>query len=1113
MNTSRKCPRCGTDLPADELAGLCPNCVIKHLVVPLAREFANQLAAPPAAENNQPPASGVQPRRLRYFGDYELLEEIASGGMGIVYRARQLSLNRIVAVKMIRAGLVAGDAEVRRFHTEAEAAASLDHPNIVPLYEVGEHGGQQYYSMKLIEGGSLAQRLLKTEHGKLNTPQCAEGSVQYSVSSIQSAALIAKIARAVHYAHQRGILHRDLKPGNILLDAQGEPHITDFGLAKRLNADSQQSTINPQLTLTGTVLGTPSYMSPEQAAGKVNHLTTASDIYSLGAILYELLAGQPPFKAATALETLRQVIEEEPVPPGRMNSETRNPKPERIPKPEIRNDAGASDSVRPSAFGFLSGFGFRPSDLDTICLKCLEKDPQSRYASAAELADDLERFLRHEPIHARPSTTIERVVKWTRRHPVHAAGSVALLLVLLAGVAGITWQWRRAEQALHTSQASLWRANFDHAQARRTSRQMGQRVEALEAIRAAAAIRPTLELREEATAAMALADLEDVGRWRPAPTNAPFWAVDSRLELLALCRQDGVVEVRGFDDGHVRAVLTNWGSAAYLSFSPRSDLLSLADQVRGRVWDWRATNVVLDFPTSGSETAFSRDGAWLTYLPTPDAVVWHELRTGREAGRVTHLAPVRHELALSPDGALLAIHPRALVAGATEVQVWRRSDLARVGTLRVPAGILSLEWLSGEPVLAIGCEDQIAYVWDPVNDRVQKLAGHRREGVMARWHPGGNLLASVAWDHVLRLWDPVAGLQLLETKFARPNFFSADGQWLLVNNAHGLGCLKVHAPAECRLLHTPLGLEQKVIPVFSPDSHSLLGLAEDGSRLWAWELESGRRVAEHPMHGERWIEFAGPRVFVTSSATGLRLWTNSSPTLDLNPIPQAIVLPAGDGRLGSFSFNSTHTQIAVGRGSTGELYDFPSGQLRLTLSGQPLFRGAVFSPDGQWLASGYWNNNGRRGSELWIWSAQDGQPVRKIPMGNCVPLFSPDGRWLLACSEQEFSQYRVEGLPTNWPLMRIYPRATSGFDTGNAAFSADGKLLALHADQRILRLIEPATGRELARLTPLPEAFRTWRPLFSPDNRWLAAVSDIGLHVWDLQLIRQHLREMGLDWE
>jgi TolB-like protein/Tfp pilus assembly protein PilF/predicted Ser/Thr protein kinase len=357
---SRVCAKCGATIFADSPRGFCSVCLFKTGLGSLEDERDGE----------------QKPSRIQMeFGDYELLEEIGRGGQGVVYRARQKSLNRTVALKVIGLGQWSSMPHLKRFRHEAEAAARLEHAQIVPIYEIAERDGSCYFSMQFIEGGQLDQ-VLKRE----------------PMSPRRATELLVKIARTVHFAHEHGILHRDIKPGNILVDKNGEPHLTDFGLARLIE---QQSTV----TNSFDVLGTPSYMPPEQAAGHTKELTAAADVYSLGAVFYQMLTGEPPFAGGTTYETIRMVLESEP-----RNPRTRNPKVN--------------------------------VDLATICLKCLEKDPARRYQSAAALGDDIERWLKHEPIQARRTGMFDRGRKWLRRNPTTALVA-ALLAGLIAAVAVI----------------------------------------------------------------------------------------------------------------------------------------------------------------------------------------------------------------------------------------------------------------------------------------------------------------------------------------------------------------------------------------------------------------------------------------------------------------------------------------------------------------------------------------------------------------------------------------------------------------------------------------------------------------------------------------------------
>jgi serine/threonine protein kinase len=385
----KNCPECGAPIASDAPGGLCIPCMLR---------MAQEGTVP--AVGYLEDANGAAKRRI--IGEFELLREIGRGGMGVVYEAHQRALNRHVALKVLIQGEFATETAIKRFQLEAEAAGQLDHPNIVSIYEVGQHEDWPYFAMKLVDGSDLAHRMGEyilrparppTEHSvapsRRTSSLTAASRAESRERQCRIARLLSQVAYAVHFAHQRGILHRDLKPSNILIDSSGQPLVTDFGLAKRVSADGRLT-----VTGTGTALGSPLYMAPEQAGGAARQISTAADIYSLGVILFELLTGRLPFEAETPLATLSLVADADAPMPRSIN-------------PEIA------------------------PDLETICLKCLAKNPERRYPSAEELAQDLERWMHREPISARPATGWERLINRARRHPIRTGLAALVLLGLL----------------------------------------------------------------------------------------------------------------------------------------------------------------------------------------------------------------------------------------------------------------------------------------------------------------------------------------------------------------------------------------------------------------------------------------------------------------------------------------------------------------------------------------------------------------------------------------------------------------------------------------------------------------------------------------------------------
>lgn len=658
--------------------GLCPRCLL-----------ADGMEMEPAVGAGEPPPPLGNPFSHRVFGDYELLEEVARGGMGVIYKARQKSLGRTVALKVLSSGEFARPEYVARFRVEAAAAARLQHPNIVSIHQVGEHDGIPYFTMDLVEGPNLADWM----QGR-------------TLPADRAAGYLRTLAEAIQHAHDHGILHRDLKPSNILMDPFGEPRITDFGLAKEMAGESE-------LTVTGQVVGTPGYLPPEQADAIFGPVTPRSDVYALGALLYYLLTARAPFVAGSLAEMLRQMLSTDPVAPRLLN-------------PAV------------------------PVDLETICLKCLERDPVRRYQTAAALAQDLTRFLAGEPILARPLSAPGRFVRWCRRRPALAAAwflAVALAVGSTLSTVLVVRAWRHTGAALvqvRSAEAAgrerLREARLAEAQAIRRTTLPGRRERALKALAEAAGVRGGDDLREEALAALLLTDVQPVEQWDLHPGVPAEIAFDpsGTTAAVRLMESDGLAagapSLRTWGSSNPPVVLDMAGSTNTLGplrYSPDGGLmLARLDDAGVRLWRTANGQSVLTLtnrPRPGGEMmtepfnedcAFTPDGRHFVVGLPERGLSLHRVTDGAEVARWpegSRFTTVR----MAPDGRHLAA---AVLGGSPtdSVEILELPGLRGVRKLPVGTRFSGMCWAADSHTLAMMTSENTLAIYDAVEGRLLK---------------------------------------------------------------------------------------------------------------------------------------------------------------------------------------------------------------------------------------------------------------------------------------------------------------------------------------------------------------------------------------------------------
>ncbi len=1018
-------------------------------------------------------------------GSYEIVEQIGSGGMGVVYKAHHAALDRFVALKMLRA-VDAGNPELlARIRAEARVVAALHHPHIVQVYDFGEHAGQPYIAMEFVGGGSLADRL----DGSAWPPR-------------EAAALLTKLADAVQFAHEHHVIHRDLKPANVLIaaaDAKGlDVKISDFGLAK-LCMDEASSQ-----TRSYTFLGTPSYMPPEQAKGQARDLGPTADIYSLGAILYELLTGQPPFRGDSPLETLRLLLSSEPV--------------------SIHRHAARISR-----------------DLATICDKCLQGDPRRRYVSAAELRADLERYLDGRPIQARPVGNTERLWRWCRRNPplAVALGSVAALLVGISLVSlwfsaqlrqelTLSEAARQAERAANrTAQQRMWDAYLSEAVALNNSRQVGQRFAALKSVDKAIALREAIgkdadrdrQLRNVVLSSAILPDLRTVralDEWHSPSSDV---AMSATADCYVAAAPDGTLFAFRISDGRKLWTIQRSGGRATPILSRDGQLLAAINDRGTTVWR----------TDSGEPTMLWQAGPADHFAFAPDGE--HAVCSNRQQGmrwiRIEDGAVVR-SVGRGPAQSAFVFHAptsRMAVCGSGSVQVIATSSGEIEAELPLGPAVAvepRIAWHPSGESLAIWGDVEGISLWDIRSGAATLNVTHH--GIPARlcFTEDGSILATHSlWDRRLLVWDVATGQRLLEVPEAISGACDAapERRILFLISLQGKYVMAELTAGACRTLaqaaDVPLGYWHKVS--VSPEGRIVAFSSQFGLELW--DLQTARRLLARKFGPCLAVFDQAGRLFVGCNAGVFRLPCHTNTHADSGPGDGSAVRSAALRTVVTFGRPDRLTGpiagLTMGVNASGETIVFQDDRgwavvglsedatvRRLQTRDDP--RISAVSNDNRCVAIANWEAGGAA-----VWDIGSGSLLAELAIGrHGVVQFSPDGR-LLAATPEGVTLWRTD----DWRrISELHAQGTTPAGLG-IAFSPDSRVLAVGQINGVLGLFDPLTGDLWASLSS--GDFNSASILaFSPDQRWLIAASHderSPAQVWDLVAMRSEIAKRGLD--